>query len=110
MDGDHSDENEDYSRGCSCGIEEKRPEARVSIDSTIVWGCVMNPVYGNYKAPEIYTGISLKNLYMIRQRGYVSGDLGSGRVKKYDKARVDFTICQLERNKMVKREIMRRKK
>jgi len=66
----------------------------------------MNEIYGN--GAKILKGICLKNLYKIRQRGYISAPDKRGKIKTYDKVNVDASICELERNKEKKRAYMRR--
>jgi hypothetical protein len=43
-------------------------------------------------------GISLKNLYRIRERGYKSA-FRNGKTKVYCKSEVDNRICDLERKR-----------
>jgi len=57
-------------------------------------GKIINPEVG-----YLY-GISLKNLYRIRQRGYVSAPDRNGQIKQYDPDLVVARICEIERKKL----------
>lgn len=56
---------------------------------------------------QLMRGMSLKRLYAIRQRGYISAPDKHGLIKTYKPAEIDFSICELERNREKRREKLR---